>query len=131
LIWPKPFAELAVIEPIWPVVRSLIWTVNPLKVSNIPTSKRSPEFMKRSVLGFGVAVAGFVANATGFAGACELPFFVMNAKLTGSIPTVSRHGSLFTAPVLRSSDRLSMFSAAHQRVESQLSPGGQLTHPGG
>jgi hypothetical protein len=55
----------------------------------------------------------------------------MKAKFAGSMPTVSGHGSLLLWPVFWSSDRLKIASAAHQRLESQLLPGGHCTHPGG
>src|SRR5437868_6541689 len=129
LTWPKPFAALAVIEPTWPEVTSLTTTLNPSNVSYMPTTSWSPDRMNRSVFGFGVYVDSVAL--TGLAGACERPFLVMNAKLTGSNVTWSRQVSLFSAPVFMSSERLSMLRAAHQRVASQLSPGGHCTQPGG
>ncbi len=53
------------------------------------------------------------------------------AKLTGSSVTWSGHVALLTSPVFMSRERLSMFSAAHQRTPSQLLPAGHGTQPGG
>ncbi len=53
---------LAVIEPDWPVVRSWITTWNPAGVSCMSTVTVSPEFMNRSVAGFGVSAANGGVN---------------------------------------------------------------------
>src|ERR1700716_2540549 len=65
----NPFAALAVIDPLWPAVRSLMTTRTPWLVSAKETFRRSPEFMKRSLWGSGVKVVS--VESTGFAGACE------------------------------------------------------------
>src|SRR5215471_3287369 len=124
----KPLAMLAVMEPTWCVVRSESTTLKPAAVSNRSTRIRSPDRMNRSVPWFGVKVSS-VADS-GPAGAWAVPFFVMNAKLTGSTPTWLRQDALFTIPLFWSWDRLSMFSAAHHWVTSQLRPSGQGIHPG-
>ena len=42
-IWAKPFAALAVIEPVWPVVRSWTITVRPAAPSWMSIVSWSPE----------------------------------------------------------------------------------------
>ena len=120
---------LAVIEPLWCELRSRMSTRNPAGVSCITTASWSPEFMNRSVARFGVKVA--VVASSGSAGACALPLCVMNAKLTGSMPTLFRQSAFWLTGLFWSSDRLSMFSAAHHCRASQDRPGGQETQPGG
>src|SRR5215472_12725475 len=63
---PNPLAALAVMDPDWPVVRSLIRTWNPVDVSPIATDNVSPECMNRSSLLLGVTVAR--VESTGLAG---------------------------------------------------------------
>src|SRR5262245_58629602 len=104
-------------------------TLNPAAVSRMSSTIVSPEFMNRSVAGLGVKVA--VVESTGLAGACATPLVVMNAKLTGSMPATFRQAALLTWPVTKSWVRLSMLSAAHHLVASQLFPAGQGAHPGG
>jgi hypothetical protein len=101
-------------------------------VSCISTVRVSPELMKRSLLGSGVkpTALGSAIRSFGFAGACETPFLVMNAKLTYSSPVCGRQvGLLFRLGLptgkLELRERLSMLSAAHHFVASQLSPAGQ------
>src|SRR5581483_7590204 len=101
----------------------------PCAVSCMTTTRRSPEFMKRACWGLGVKVA--VVALTGFAGAWATPFFVMNAKLTGSIPTVPKQAALLLCPVTGFCERLSMLSAAHHLVAPQLLFTGNGTQPGG
>src|SRR5438309_11057896 len=72
LICLKPFDGLAVIEPDLWLVRSLICAFTPWGVSWMDSARRSPEFMKRSCLAFGVNV--FRVESSGFAGACATPF---------------------------------------------------------
>ncbi len=55
----------------------------------------------------------------------------MNAKLTGSGPTVLRHAVLLNWPVFWFSEKVSMFSAAHHCLAVQLMPSGHGTQPGG
>src|SRR2546423_9496035 len=85
---------LAVIEPDVPCVRSWMTTWKPAAVSCRATVRVSPDRMNRSLVGFGVKTAGFVAVDTGLAGACATPFFVTNAKFTGSSLTRSRQAGL-------------------------------------
>src|SRR5215469_7637918 len=130
---PKPLAMLAVIEPDVPCVRSLMTTWKPAGVSCRSTTSLSPEFMNRSWVGSGLWTAGFVANEIGLAGACATPLVVMNAKFTGSRPTVLRQAALLTTPLFWSSEKLSIVSAPHHFVASQLMPPGKLigAQPGG
>src|SRR6266487_5806352 len=91
----------------------------------------SPEFMNRSVAGFGVKVP--VVWSSGPGGSCGAPLFVMNAKFAGSSPTVFRQAALLsvTGVVFWSRWRLKIAIAAHHLLASQLTPGGQGAHPGG
>jgi len=77
---------LAVIEPCWPVVRSLMTTLKPAAVSFIWTVSTSPEFMNRSLAKLIISLLGF----KGSAGSVATPLLVMKAKLTGSGPTSLR-----------------------------------------
>src|SRR6476646_6628811 len=96
------------------------------------TVSTSPEFIQRSVAGFGVIASYGGENAVSGSGAAwGTPLWVMNANDTGSIPTVSRQSWLFTRPVLPFWLRLSIVSAAHHLVALQLTPGGHGTQPGG
>src|SRR6266550_6346348 len=126
---PKPFAALAVMKPAWPVVRSFRSIRRPCAVSFMVTTMRSPEFMNRSVAPFGVKVP--TVELTGLGGACGTPLLVMNAKLTGSMLARFWHDLFSCVPWKKSSSKLSMFRAAHQRFASQLTPAGQLVQPGG
>src|SRR5215471_19690086 len=125
----NPLAMLAVMEPVFPEFRSTRDTSKPAGVSNWLTRITSPDRMKRSWLGSGVKVASVWLS--GPAGACECPFFVTNAKLTGSTPAWLRQAELFSAPLFWSSERLSTFSAAHHCVTAQLLPAGHWAQPGG
>ena len=111
----KPFAWLATIEPVVPVVRSFTWTVNPAAVSNMCMLSLSPLRMKKSFEGDRLNRAGFRA----FAGDVDWPLLVRNAKLAGSRPAEFRQAALFATPVFEFSDNESMLSAAHHRVGSQ------------
>src|SRR5215469_7268965 len=104
-------------------------TWNPFTVSRMATVSLSPEFMNRSLAESGVKVAS--VESTGLAGAWETPFLVMNAKFTYSMPVIDAQVELSCVPVFRFCDRLSMFSAAHHLVASQLLPAGQGAQPGG
>src|SRR5262252_5529613 len=87
--WPNPLAALAVMDPLCPVVRSLMTACNPCGVSRMDTARLSPEFISRSFFRSGVNVA--VVDCTGFAGASVRPFLVRNAKLRYSgLPMVAR-----------------------------------------
>src|SRR5437016_4838814 len=102
-------------------------TRKPAGVSNMCRASTSPEFMNRSL----AASTLNRALLSGLAAVVALPFLVMNAKFTGSTPAVLWQAALFCAPVFEFCDRLSMFSAAHHRVGSQLTPAGHGTQPGG
>src|SRR5215469_5596468 len=86
--WPNPLAALAVIDPVWPLVSSLMTAWSPFAVSCRCTCRLSPEFISRSLLRSGVKVAR--VDSTGFAGAWETPFLVTNAKLKYSVPVIAR-----------------------------------------
>src|SRR5216683_120440 len=133
--WPNPLAALAVMDPVWPLVRSWMTARIPFGVSRRDTLRLSPEFMKRSLAGSGVNVG--VVDCTGFAGAVVWPFLVTNAKLTYSRPVVAAQVGFRLVPLTGSWARLNMFIAAHHLVGSQaLAPTatchvGQGIHPGG
>src|SRR6516164_3823631 len=133
--WPKPLAALAVMDPDWPVVRSLMVARSPFGVSPMVTVRLSPEFISRSRLRSGVNVA--VVESTGLAGAVVRPFLLRNAKLTYSRPVLAAQVEFSVVPATGSSARLNMFIAAHHLVGSQaLAPiatcqVGHGTHPGG
>jgi hypothetical protein len=55
--WAKPFAMLAVIEPVSPVVTSRTCVTSPAGESWIETTSSSPAFMNRTFAGSGVNVA--------------------------------------------------------------------------
>src|SRR5215469_7026126 len=131
LYWtsPNPLAALAVIDPVWPVVRSLIVILNPFEVSPMATVSVSPLWKSRSLVRFGVNVAS--VESTGLAGACETPFLVMNAKFTYSRPVTAAQVGFSCVPAFMFCDRLSMLSAAHQSFAEQLLPAGQGAQPGG
>ena len=80
-MWPNPLATEAVIEPCWPVVRSVRSMRNPAGVSCMWMRMRSPGFMNRSLAGFGFTALKFglvrVPVNRGFAGAWDFPFLVM------------------------------------------------------
>src|SRR5262249_10394351 len=91
--------------------------------------------MSRVFAGSGVYVASVAS--IGFAGACETPLLVTNAKLKGSMPTLAAPVAFCVVPATGSSSRLKMFSAAHHLVGSQVpAPAatahvGHPIHPGG
>src|ERR1700730_5462119 len=101
----------------------------PCAVSCNVTVSLSPEFMKRSALGSGVKVV--IVDCSGLGGefGCGTPLLVMKAKLTGSTPVSPTHAPF--VPVTGFCERLSMLSAAHHFVASQLLPAGQGAQPGG
>src|SRR5215831_8247457 len=104
-------------DPVCPVVRSLITACRPFCVSRRPTLRLSPEFMNRSLAGSGVNVAR--VESTGFAGAWETPFLVTKAKLKYSRPVLAAHVAFCVVPLTGFSERLKMFIAAHHLVGSQ------------
>src|SRR6266536_4131446 len=93
-------------------------TFTPLRVSWVLTRIRSPAFMNRSFAGSGVYVVS--VESIGFAGACERPFLVTNAKLKGSRPTLAAHVAFCVVPWTGSSSRLKMLSAAHHFLGSHV-----------
>src|SRR5690348_16075467 len=105
----------------------------PCAVSCMVTTSLSPEFMNRSADGLGVRV--LMVDWTGLGGefGCGTPLFVMKAKLTYSRPVIAAQVEFNTCPVTAFSERLSMLSAAHHLVGSQLMPPGASngTQPGG
>src|SRR5215471_17047575 len=132
LICPKLFAALATMKPLWPVVRSLMSVRSPCAVSDMVTWIRSPDPMKRSRAGSGAPdVSGL--KSSGFGGPVGTPFLVRNAKFTYSIPprTWPRQVPFRSCPLTGSRDRLSMVSAAHHWVTSQLWLSNCFTQPGG
>ena len=77
----EPLATDAVIEPRRPVVRSVMSTRNPARVSCMCIRMRSPGFMSRSWPRFGLTALKFglsnVPVNSGFAGAWDFPLLVM------------------------------------------------------
>src|SRR5262249_17431433 len=133
--WPKPLAALAVMDPVWPVVRSWMTARIPWDVSPRDRLRLSPELMNRSLARSGVNVA--VGEFTGFGVAVGRPSLGGDAKLTYSRPGLGAQGGFRTVPLTGSWAKLKIFIAAHHLVGSQaLAPMatchvGQGTHPGG
>src|SRR6266566_5696966 len=129
--WPNELAALAVMEPLWWVVRSLTVATRPWRLSWRLTMSLSPEFMNRALVGSGVPDLT-KSNWTGLAGPCGAPFRVRYAKFTYSRPPriAFAHVGLRTVPLTGSSARLSIVIATHQRVASQLKPVNCWTYPG-
>src|SRR5260370_39865147 len=96
-------------------------------VSCRSTVSVSPDCIIRSELGSGVKVAR--VESTGLAGAWATPLRVMNAKLTGSMPTVLRQDLLLASPVFWLLLNESMVKAAHHLICSQPLPAGPLAQP--
>ncbi len=131
-IWPNPLAADAVIEPVWPLLRSTSTARRPCEVSCILTLMRSPGRMNSTSGLVGLPdVAG--SNCSGLGGPIGLPDRVRNAKFTYSVPPRIwlRHVGLISVPLIGSSDRLSMVIAAHQALGSQLWLANCFTQPGG
>src|SRR5438552_5621821 len=128
---PKLLVALATMNPLWVGwVESVMVIPSPFVVSASATESWSPELKNEtSELPTGLNVSKVAS--TGFGGPIGTPSWVMNAKLTYSSPVLAAHVELRTWPVTGFSDRLSMFSAAHHLVGSQLTPGGQSAQPGG
>src|ERR1700722_2190374 len=118
----NPLAELAVMNPDCPVVRSLIRAVNPALGSVIASLITSPELISR-VCAFGVSVA--TSASCGLGGPAGLPLRCRKAKLTGSSQAVLRPLNPNAA------SRLSMVIAAHHFVELQLMLSSNGVMPGG
>src|SRR5690242_17066970 len=129
--WPNPLAALVVIEPVWCVVLSLMTICRPCAVSCRVTISLSPEFINRSADGLGVKVARVELTGLGGAPTGGTPLNVMKAKLTYSTPVTAAQVGFSWVPATGSCERLSMLSAAHHFVGSQLLPAGHSTQPGG
>src|SRR5215471_6555260 len=109
LVFMKPLAAEATMNPLCPVVRSLIRTSNaccppPMLASHMWVRTRSPGFIS-SVWLLGVNVAR--VESCGLGGPAGTPFRWMKAKFTGSMQP------LFMCPALFASSE-SMFSAAQK-----------------
>src|SRR5436305_5736086 len=125
-VFMKPLAAEATMNPLLPVVRSLIVILSacrppPRLASNMWVRTRSPGFMN-SVCLLGVNVA--TLESCGLGGPAGTPFRWMNAKFTGSTQL------LFMCPAASASSE-SMVSAAHQWVLSQLTESTNGAKPGG
>src|SRR5262249_45493232 len=103
--------------------------VRPAAPSWMSIASWSPELMNRSAAAVGANVAPVASSGDG--GACGTPDFVTNAKFAGSTPTELRQAALLFTPAFWSELKLKIAIAAHHFVASQLTPGGQLTQPGG
>src|SRR5207244_5969954 len=114
--WPNPLAALAVMDPVWPFVRSWMTARTPFGVSPRETLRLSPEFINRPLAGSGVNVA--VLDCTGFAGAVVRPSLLRHAKLTYSRPVLAAQVGFRVVPLTGSSARLNLFIAAHHLVGS-------------
>ena len=124
----KPLAAEACMKPLWCVVRSSMTTSKALPPPGAGASYMwkatvSPGFMS-SVSLFGVAVVA-PAESCGAGGPVGTPFRWMKAKLTGSSQLLLQ----LAYPGVHS--RLSMLSAAHQCVSSQLVLSTKGGSPGG
>src|SRR5713101_7675853 len=94
--WPNPLAAPAVMDPVCPLVTSLMTACNPFGVSWSDTVRLSPEFMNRSFFRSGVNVA--VVESTGFAAAVVRPCLLTNAKLTYSRPVLAAQVAFRVVP---------------------------------
>src|SRR5215471_828618 len=127
-MWPNPLATDAVIEPLWPLVRSvrLIWS--PARVSCMWMRIWSPGLISRSLARLGLTALKFgcvrVPVNSGFAGAWDLPFLVMYAQLIGSGPPRTKllQAAVFSTPVFWFNVRLSMVIAAQYTRAAQPNP---------
>jgi hypothetical protein len=81
-MWRNPFARLATILPVCPVVRSLIALRSPAAVSRIVTVRWSPGFMS-CTSPVGAKVAPVAVSGPG--GPVGLPLRVRKAKFAGSM----------------------------------------------
>ena len=125
LVFMNPFAPDAIMNPLRPLVRSVsrissAWPPATL-ASNMWMTTLSPWFISR-VFPFGVNVARF--DSCGLGGPAGTPFLWMNAKLTGSM-------QLSLQLPAASQATLSMVSAEHQWVLSQLIESSNGANPGG
>src|SRR5437764_9989653 len=127
LVVMNPLAPDAIMKPLRPVVRSDIWASSawpPLIAAlNMWTLIASPGFMS-SVFALGVALARL--ESCGLGGPVGTPLVWMKAKLTGSTQLL-----LQGPEPLPVHSRLSMVSAEHQWVLSQLMLSANGANPGG
>src|ERR1017187_3546327 len=129
LVFWKPFAALATMKPVWPVVKSRTTALSPpvsgdpeSRTSLIDTPRLSPEFIF-SVWPFPKKVP--TLGSCGAGGPGGTPLVCRNEKLTGSMQL------LLEVAKLKLHSRLSMFSAAHHLVLLQLVESANGANPGG
>src|SRR6266568_1025643 len=126
LVFMKPFAAEATMNPDCPVVRSEILVSKawppPVLASKMRTLSRSPGFMSR-VFALGVKVAR--SASCGLGGPAGTPLVWIIAKLMGSTQL------LLQWPKFVVHSRLSMVMAEHQWVLSQLAESTMGAMPGG
>ena len=127
LVFMKPFAAEAIMKPLCPVVWSvsLASSARPpgIFASNMCTVILSPGFIS-SVRELGVKVARLLR--CGLGGPVGTPLVWMKPKFTGSM-----HCALHGPDPLPLHSRLSMLSAEHQCVLSQLMLSANGAKPGG
>jgi hypothetical protein len=125
LVFMNPFAAEAIMNPLRPVVVSVSFTSKAwppaIFASNMWITTRSPWFI-RNVLALGVNVCRLAC--CGLGGPTGTPSVWMNAKFTGSMQL------LLQVPAALHST-LSMLSAEHQWVLSQLIESANGAKPGG
>src|SRR5580700_4612021 len=129
LVFMKPFAAEAIMNPLLPVVRSVSLASSAcppgIVASNMCTVIRSPGLISRVCL-LGVNVA--LSLSCGLGGPVGTPLVWTKAKLTGSVQLLLH--PVVANPLPRHS-RLSMLSAEHQCVLSQLMLSLNGAKPGG
>src|ERR1700746_353738 len=111
LVFMKPFAALAVMNPVLWVLISRTTAVSPRDESEMEVTSTSPG-VNISVWRFGVNVCRLAS--CGFGGPVGTPLVCMNAKLTGSMQL------LLQVAKLKVHARLSMVRGAHHWVRLQL-----------
>src|ERR1035438_1174690 len=129
LVFLKPFAAEAIMKPLCPVDQSVsrassAWPPGILAL-NIRTVIRSPGFIS-SVCRFGVTVRKL--DSCGLGGPVGTPLVCTKPKLTGSMHLLLQEFGAIPFPV---HSRLSMVSAEHQCVLSQLMLSAKGANPGG
>ena len=127
LVFMKPFAAEAIMKPLLPVVKSVSWASSAwppaIFASKIRTEILSPGFISR-VCALGVKVESSLS--CGLGGPVGLPSVWMKPKLTGSTQLLLQGPD--PSPV---HSRLSIVSAEHQCVLSQLMLSANGAKPGG
>src|SRR5689334_7954144 len=129
LVFMNPFAPEAIMKPVCPVDQSVslassAWPPG-IFALNICTVIRSPGFIL-SVCRFGVNVRKL--DSCGLGGPVGTPFVWTNPKLAGSMHLLLQVFGAIPFPV---HSRLSMVSAEHQWVLSQLMLSANGANPGG